>query len=251
MAKVNLLYRAQEWHKFSESIKKRDGGLCLKCSRGSPDVVLQVHHEIYKEGRKPWEYYSSDCITLCSGCHAREHGLIEPSSGWSLLSINDLGGLDGHCEKKGCGNAIRYEHLTYHPEWGYQTVGSTCVEHLTQEDIDLGKDTLSAYKKVRVFLNKAVWKVVVDKGEKFIKTKHLGKNIFIYKCDQGYGFSVRSNYNSYLHDPVEKSGVTLDQVKELSAITLFGLSTNIKKDKETFRHLYQNIITDIKSHNGQ
>ncbi|PWQ94266.1 HNH endonuclease [Leucothrix pacifica] len=122
MTKVNLLYSAKEWHRFSENIKKRDKGICLKCNRGSPDVVLQVHHEVYKEGRKPWEYNSSDCITLCSGCHAREHGLIEPTKGWSLLSINDLGGLDGHCEKKGCGNAIRYEYLTYHPKWGYQTV---------------------------------------------------------------------------------------------------------------------------------
>lgn len=243
MSKVNL-YRAKEWVKFSENIKKRDGGKCLKCHRGSSDVVLQVHHEIYKEGRKPWDYDSSACITLCSGCHAREHDLIEPTNGWALLSINDLGGLDGHCERRGCGNAIRYEYYTYHPKWGYQTVGSTCVEHLTKEDIELGKDTLSAYKKVRSFLAKTTWSDGIDiECVRCLKTSHMMKHIFIYQTNEGYSFSVRSNYGARLHDPVEKSGVSLDKVKELSSITLFGLNANMKKDKETFRRLYKSAST--------
>ena len=243
MSTVNL-YRVKEWVTFSENIKKRDGGVCLKCFRSSPDVVLQVHHEIYKEGRKPWDYESSDCITLCSGCHAREHNLIEPTSGWSLLSINDLGGLDGRCEKKSCGTPIRYEYYTYHPQWGYQTVGSTCVEHLTKEDIELGKDTLAAYKKVRNFLTKTAWSESIDiEAIQCWRASHSGKHIFIYKINGGYSFLVRSNNGRNLHEPVKKIGVSLDKVKELSSITLFGLNAFTKKDKETLRRLYKSAST--------
>ena len=130
-------WRNENWFKFSEKVKNRDNYTCILCGRDSNEVILQIHHEIYIKGKLPWEYSLSDCRTLCKGCHAREHGLIEPDKGWSLLAIDDLGNLDGICERLNCGKKIRYEHLTYHPKWGYKNVGSTCIEHLTEQDKSL------------------------------------------------------------------------------------------------------------------
>lgn len=241
--KSTSLYRASEWYKFAEKIKKRDNYSCLKCGRKSPDVVLQVHHEVYKEDRKPWEYNSSDCITLCSGCHAREHNLIVPIAGWTLLCINDLGDLSGNCEKKGCNNSIRYEHVTYHPQWGYQIVGSTCVEHLTKKDIELSKDALSCYKKIRTFLASHTWHSSIDiEGVQCVKTKHYQKHIFIYPVPGGYKFIVRHNNGIAMHKPIQKLGISLDQAKELSSITLFGIEAKHSK-KEVFRNLYKNVCS--------
>lgn len=91
---------------------KRDGHRCLNCERPSNKVILQVHHEIYIPNKAPWDYSLSDCRTLCKRCHAKEHGIIEPDKGWSLISIDDLGDIAGLCERQNCGKNIRYEHLT-------------------------------------------------------------------------------------------------------------------------------------------
>lgn len=148
MKQVRNIYVNEEWLSFSNKVKRRDGYRCLQCDRSQDQVTLQVHHEIYVAGKAPWEYALSDCLTLCKGCHAREHGLIQPQSGWSLLSITDLGDLEGICERTGCGTEIRFEHLTYHPKWGYLVVGSTCIEHLTQEDRLLSNNVIKLYKNI-------------------------------------------------------------------------------------------------------
>ena len=134
MKKNRIFWRKEDWCFFANKVQKRDSFCWTTCRRSASEVVLQVHHKIYIAGRKPWEYALSDCVTLCKGCHAREHGIIEPERGWTLLAIDDAGGLDGVCERNNCKNPIRYEHLTYHPNWGYLTVGSTCAvsyTHLT------------------------------------------------------------------------------------------------------------------------
>jgi len=75
--KLTKSWRLKEWQDFSDKVKKRDNFKCLQCSRDATEVVLQVHHEIYREDKLPWEYALSDCRTLCKGCHAKEHKLVE------------------------------------------------------------------------------------------------------------------------------------------------------------------------------
>lgn len=139
------LYRKKEWFTFRDKILKRDEYKCYKCGNTNN---LQVHHHVpYVKNKKPWEYELEECITLCKGCHAKEHKLIEPTSGWELIEINDLGDLSGECERTNCGQAIRYEHLAYHPDVGYKIVGSTCIEFLTEEDKQISSNVLYVYKK--------------------------------------------------------------------------------------------------------
>lgn len=184
------LYRRNEWFEFAHKVLERDGYKCLKCHRSPPEVVLQVHHERYIRGKAPWEYALSDCSTLCKGCHAREHGHIEPDSGWVLLSIDDLGDLIGTCERAGCGKDIRYEHLTYHPQAGYKVVGSTCIEHLTRQDIDLSSDILKNYKNISKFVHDSDWyRGWTKNGKPYIETKHGHDLIRIYGKDGGLRFS--------------------------------------------------------------
>ena len=151
------VYVNEKWLEFSNRVKWRDECKCLQCGRGEPEVVLQVHHVVYLEGKPPWEYALSDCRTLCKGCHARAHNLVEPARGWTLVAIEDLGGLDGVCERRGCGKEIRYAHITYHPAWGYKTVGSTCIEHLTRQDRLLSGNLVKIYKNISAHLHATAW----------------------------------------------------------------------------------------------
>ena len=161
-------YYNENWFSFSDAVQLRDNYKCVKCGRRKGDIVLQTHHKKYKKGLEPWEYPLSDCISLCKGCHAKEHNLIEPSDGWALISIDDLGGLYGICEKRGCGNEIRYEHLIYHPNWGYKTVGSTCVEYLTQEDQYLSAEVIKTLRKISEFVQNSLWEIgITKKGNKY------------------------------------------------------------------------------------
>jgi len=78
MKKQRKIYVNDKWYRFSARVKNRDGNKCLRCDRGEAEAILQVHHEIPVKGKAPWEYALSDCRTLCKGCHAREHNLVEP-----------------------------------------------------------------------------------------------------------------------------------------------------------------------------
>lgn len=179
--KIRRLYYRQEWYDFSSKVKRRDNFQCVHCKRGEPEAILQVHHNLYVPKLSPWEYPLSDCITLCKGCHARVHKLIEPNKGWTLILINDLGDLSGYCELKGCGAEIRYEHLIYHPDWGYKTVGSSCVEHLTEEDKELSADTIKMYKKISQFVRSSSWtNGYTKRGKFYIQTKYKHHLLRIY-----------------------------------------------------------------------
>ncbi len=154
---MRSLYRNHKWVEFSNKVKERDGYACTSCGKKHYETTLQVHHTFYRGKLKPWEYPFSDCLTLCKGCHAKEHGLIEPTSGWVLLGVDDLGDLSGECQKRGCGNSIRYANYIYHPKWGEMTVGSTCVEYLTQEDQAISKEVINLYKDVGKFIDSVFW----------------------------------------------------------------------------------------------
>lgn len=123
-------YRSASWRQFRGEVLRLDGYACKQCGRQRKDGVhLHVHHKRYLAGHKPWEYPHDLCDTLCSGCHAAEHGLIPPKYGWTFVGHDDLGELSGECEK--CGTAIRHSFLVEHERWGAMEVGEVCCDWLT------------------------------------------------------------------------------------------------------------------------
>ena len=126
-------YQTGQWQAFRREVIELDGGRCRQCGRQEPDVVLQVHHKIYIAERAPWQYDYHDCETLCKGCHAAEHGIIPPKSGWKYLGYEDLGNVSASCEL--CGSNFRYQFFVYHPSWGSMQVGSLCCNALTDNHI--------------------------------------------------------------------------------------------------------------------
>ncbi len=239
-------YYNTKWHEFSKEVRYRDGNKCLKCGRKEPDAVLQAHHKIYKPNLEPWEYPLSDCITLCKGCHAREHGLIEPDSGWTLVSIEDLGDLNGICERKGCGHEIRYKHVAYHPIWGYKSLGSTCVEHLTKEDQSLSQEVLIIFKKISGFLSKSTWEHgFTKKGKDYLFTTHIHHQIRIYGKENYYSIQIalkkKGESGFDFSEFIRTKNKNREQAKELGFIVLKGLITESEAEKEILRIIYKRI----------
>ena len=247
MIKARKLYTNKKWDTFSARVKQRDGYKCLQCQRGADEVVLQVHHEVYIEGKPPWEYPLSDCRTLCKGCHAREHKLIEPARGWILIAIEDLGGLDGVCERKNCGHEIRYAHVSYHPGWGYKVVGSTCVQHLRQKDKLLSSDVIKLYKNISKFIHESDWvNGFTKKGKKYISSKYKHHTIRIYGEENAHSFQlVLKEKGVRWHEfrdvmPVKNKG--LDEVKEQAYVVLKGTISSDEEEKKLLREIYRKII---------
>jgi hypothetical protein len=130
-------YRSASWHEFRQEVLRLDGYACTQCGRQRADGVrLHVHHKRYIAGRKPWEYPYDQCDTLCSGCHAAEHGIIPPKFGWAFVGYDDLGDLSGECEY--CGTAIRHSFLVEHAKWGAMEVGEVCCDNLTSTQVATG-----------------------------------------------------------------------------------------------------------------
>lgn len=79
------LPRPEHWIPYSEQLKdprwlwirlaviQRDRGCCRICGR---TINLQVHHLQYESGLMAWEYPFEYLVTLCSRCHATEHGIL-------------------------------------------------------------------------------------------------------------------------------------------------------------------------------
>jgi 5-methylcytosine-specific restriction endonuclease McrA len=61
-----------EWVKKRKLIKNRDDNKCNNCENVND---LQVHHTLYFNNKKLWEYDDSHLITLCRNCHQEEHRL--------------------------------------------------------------------------------------------------------------------------------------------------------------------------------
>jgi hypothetical protein len=249
VTEIRNLWRREEWSKFSKSVKSRDDYKCLQCGRSNNEVVLQVHHNVYVEGKAPWEYILSDCLTLCKGCHAREHGLIEPVNGWTLLSIHDLGSPVGRCERIGCNRQIRFEHFTYHPDWGYQTVGIKCVEHLTRADRAISEDFIKLYERISDFMKKSVWESGrTERGKPFIEAVYKRSHkIRIYGYASNVSFQIAlkvkgKKYHEY-GDVYSTKVSSLEQTKELAFVALLGSVSEDEKKKEKLRTLYRYLNT--------
>lgn len=173
------LYANKLWSMFREQIIALDGGRCVECGRSrGDDVVLQVHHKRYISTRKPWEYETSDCETLCRGCHARHHGEIRPDTGWKYVGEEDLGDLSGNCEL--CDNAIRYVHYIQHEHWEQMGVGTHCCDNLTgTREAAEGRRRLGRYRR---FMSSTKW----SGGSDFLNTKHSGLTVAIAPDQQNY-----------------------------------------------------------------
>ena len=153
------LYRQKEWAKYRAEQIKLHGGVCAHCFRSQDEVVLQVHHQDYTYGRLPWQYPHDECIVLCKGCHAQEHGTIRPSKDWWFIGEDDLGGLDGECEH--CSKALRYAHMVSHPQWGTMIVGAQCCDKLTESTIasESHREYLNYIKRRKKFISSPNWEM--------------------------------------------------------------------------------------------
>lgn len=246
MIKARKLYTNKKWDDFSARVKQRDDHKCLQCHRSAEEAVLQVHHEIYVKGKPPWEYSLSDCRTLCKGCHAREHKLVEPARGWTLIAIEDLGGPDGICERHNCGHEIRYAHVTYHPGWGYKVVGSTCIQHLRQKDKLLSSDVIKLYKNISKFVHESAWENgCTKKGKKYISSKYKHHTIRIYGDEKNYSFQLVLKEKGVrwheFRDVMPAKNKALEQVKELAFVVLKGTISNDDDEKSLLRDVYRKI----------
>jgi len=246
MKQKKRAYFNKKWFEFTENVQRRDGYKCLKCGRKKGEVVLQTHHNLYKRGVEVWDYPLSDCITLCKGCHAKQHGINEPTDGWTLISIDDLGGAYGTCEKNGCGKEIRYEHLIYHPNCGYKVVGSSCVEFLTREDQYLSQEVLKVCKKISEFIQNSAWKKgYTKKNNEFYFTTHLHHQIRIYGKNNFYSYQVALKQKSEkwykFGEFLKAKNKTFEQVKELGYIVLKGIITDNEEEKDILRNIYKEI----------
>ena len=247
MKQLKKAYYNKKWHLFSKKVKARDGNTCLKCGRDEPEVILQTHHKSYKPILAPWQYPLSDCLTLCKGCHSREHNLVEPNSGWILISVEDLGDLNGICERKGCGTEIRYEHIIYLPKWGYISVGSSCIEYLTKEDQFLSHEVLKIFRKISNFVNTSVWEHgYTKKGKAYLYAKHAHHQIRIYVKENYYSFQIAlkikgEKWFDFKNFVKVRKGKNLEQVKELGYVVLQGLLAKTKNEKELLRNIYSKI----------
>jgi len=223
---IKKLYSKKEWKSFYNKVISENNFMCSKCNRTNDEVSLQVHHISYYENKKPWEYAINDCVVLCKGCHAVEHGILEPTTGWELIDIYDNENMDNHCERIGCGANIRYEHMAYHPKIGYRIVGSTCIEFLTEADKGLSHNILLAYRKYGKEISKLknLFKVKKTKYNKDYFTLSYEKseyNKFSMVIFQNYrNYTIKINYRKSKHEwgdqDFKYSKINLDKIKEIA-----------------------------------
>lgn len=260
-------YRNKEWFALRERYFETYGKRCLKCERGEDEAVIQLHHTFYDHTRKIWEYDLEDFECLCSGCHAREHKILEPNDGWHLISVDDLGGMFGNCKRQKtlnspCNHSIRHEHFVYHPDVGYRIVGSTCVDHLVQEDKDKllevkeKKDIQSKIQaKYNLFidkplhqLNRKPWKLGNKKkpyllrydGRKEIEGKSLDICAFFYNSSFNYCIQIYKNNKEVLFErTIGKNKGTVsnnvygDLIQLQKLITLIDLCSKAQMEDKT------------------
>lgn len=219
------LYNRKEWKEFRDNVIELDDFKCTSCGKGQNEVILQVHHKIYISGKFPWEYGTENCETLCKGCHAVEHGIIQPKIGWEYIGEEDLGDLIGECENSGCGSSIRYAYLISHPKWGFLEVGTVCCDNLTETDIaSNNRENLSRYRNRKArFLKSKRWieedkisKIkqslfeikIEDKGDTFCLTIHnleSTKKYLTLEDAKSAAFDVIENGKLYEH--LDKKGI--------------------------------------------
>jgi hypothetical protein len=196
------LYTKNEWKEYSKGIIESDGSRCAICGRSNDEVILQVHHKKYIKNKLPWEYASKDCITICKGCHAAEHGIIKPKFGWEYIGDEDLEDLIGTCDH--CGTSLRYVFYIFHRDWGTIKVGTLCCDNLTDTQIASNKrETLHRYKDRQArFLKSKRWKTES-------KTSKIRQNLFDVEITE-----ENNSFSLTIHNIKGKNYNSLDEAKE-------------------------------------
>ena len=183
---------SKNWKTFREEVLRLDEYKCCTCGKSKLDgAILHVHHKDYILGHKPWEYPYEMCQTLCSGCHAIEHGIIPPKMGWLYVGFDDLGGLYGTCEY--CGKEIRYSHLISHKSWRPIEVGTNCCDNLTATDEAnlVQKEAQKLQEKRKRFVSSTRWEYIYDEyGYKIYKIKLDSYLVFITNEESGYTIKI-------------------------------------------------------------
>ncbi len=169
------MYHKLAWKIFREKILTIDNHCCTQCQRAGDDVKLQVHHKYYITGHLPWEYKNNACTTLCSSCHAKHHGILKPTIGWSFVGVEDLASLKGYCSY--CMRPVRYMFFIHHVKWGYLNVGRICCDRLTQS-MEASNKYQKEKRKLR-FISSKRWEAT----KKGYKLKYQNIFILIYRSE--------------------------------------------------------------------
>lgn len=228
-------YTGKQWKLFRQSVIELDGYKCRQCGRSQKEVTLQVHHIIYKPGLKAWEYPTQDCITLCMGCHAREHGLIQPNFGWEYIGDEDLGDLIGTCENRNCGTSIRYSFTVYHKNWGTLEVGTMCCDTLTCSEIasNLKESKVRFESRQKRFINSKRWL----SEDKLHRIKHGQFEIEIIEAEIGCSLKINGKKGKPKHKSLIDAKIALFAIIDNGDLAAFfkdkdyPLKAKVKKQK--------------------
>lgn len=222
-------YKDERWYDFRREVIEFDGSECTQCGKkASEGAILQVHHKKYILGRLPWEYGFSDCETLCKGCHAAEHGIIRPETGWTYISSNDLGETIGSCDR--CGTSIRYTYLIHHPHWEPIEVGTDCCDELTGTEI--ASEERKRSNRLQNFLRAERWEV----GECMEKCTIRKIPICIRKTDVGFKLEIAGKVGINTYPTKDEAKFFLFELNESGKIR--KISESIKKSgKKRVAHI--------------
>lgn len=80
------LFKDPRWQKKRLKILERDNFRCRSCD--DDKSTLHVHHFIYDNDCKPWEYDNDNLITFCDTCHEAWHYLASHKTiGFETFSL--------------------------------------------------------------------------------------------------------------------------------------------------------------------
>jgi hypothetical protein len=201
-----------KWEKYRNEVIELDDCRCVRCGKSRDEgAVLQVHHKYYEPGRDYWDYPLSACETLCSGCHAKEHGIISPDTGWGFLSDHDLGSCCGICDY--CGSSLRRSFAIRHPNWGSMDVGADCCDLLTgteQASRKMDEHRKRAGRRLR-FIQSSRWSLQDDGARKIQFDSYC---IIIRREQEGYRIQINFACGGKLYPTLEDAkGAAFDALE--------------------------------------
>lgn len=222
------IYSKSQWKEFRDNVIELDGYRCTNCGRHKNEVVLQVHHKKYISGRKPWEYPTEECRTLCKGCHASEHGMIKPQFGWEYIGDDDLGDLIGTCEN--CGSSLRYIFIIHHDSWGTLEVGTYCCDKLTDSNIasNLMESQTSFRGRKERFLNSSRWKYI----DGILKIRQNLFDIEIRQNDMSYYLKIHRLESKTKYENLNQAKSKAFEVIETGEFMEYLKRNNISFDEK-------------------
>jgi hypothetical protein len=128
-------------------------------------------------------------------------------------------------------------------------VGSTCIEHLTQEDRLLSSNVIHLYKAISKFVHKSEWsKGATKKGKRFISSTYKHHQIRIYGEEHAHAFQLALKEKGIrMHEfgeVIAIKGKSTLAAKELAYTALRGTLSESEEEKKVLRNLYR----ELKAH---